>query len=250
MRTAYWLRARCAWRLLPHDLPPWQTVYPVLSLPSVRTEAQTWLIFTMMLGYRVSYVVVDAAEAALRPAALAKETATFLGVLTSAQGAGSILGGLVVGRLLRARGTLATGVVGALVFAAGAALRCLPWWPATVASSLVIGIGLPWTLVAAVTAVQTGTPERLLGRVAATANTLLFAPVAIANPIGAGLILLDHRVPLALAAGVCVAAGFAAVRLDRRRYDEAGTLRPGDAAALGPDCGTPVRSGHETAVRP
>jgi transposase len=24
---AYGLRAGCAWRLLPHDLPPWQTVY-------------------------------------------------------------------------------------------------------------------------------------------------------------------------------------------------------------------------------
>ncbi|WP_353963672.1 transposase [Streptomyces phaeochromogenes] len=23
----YWLRAGCAWRLLPDDLPPWQTVY-------------------------------------------------------------------------------------------------------------------------------------------------------------------------------------------------------------------------------
>jgi putative transposase len=23
----YWLRAGCVWRLLPHDLPPWQTVY-------------------------------------------------------------------------------------------------------------------------------------------------------------------------------------------------------------------------------
>jgi transposase len=23
----YWLRAGCAWRLLPHDLPPWKTVY-------------------------------------------------------------------------------------------------------------------------------------------------------------------------------------------------------------------------------
>lgn len=23
----YWVRAGCAWRLLPHDLPPWQTVY-------------------------------------------------------------------------------------------------------------------------------------------------------------------------------------------------------------------------------
>jgi putative transposase len=24
---AYWLRAGCAWRLLPHDFPPWQTIY-------------------------------------------------------------------------------------------------------------------------------------------------------------------------------------------------------------------------------
>ncbi|WP_369263513.1 IS5 family transposase [Streptomyces sp. R35] len=24
---AYWIRAGCAWRLLPHDFPPWQTVY-------------------------------------------------------------------------------------------------------------------------------------------------------------------------------------------------------------------------------
>ncbi|SPL88124.1 Mobile element protein [[Actinomadura] parvosata subsp. kistnae] len=24
---AYWVRAGCAWRLLLHDLPPWQTVY-------------------------------------------------------------------------------------------------------------------------------------------------------------------------------------------------------------------------------
>jgi putative transposase len=23
----YWLRSGCAWRLLPHDFPPWQTVY-------------------------------------------------------------------------------------------------------------------------------------------------------------------------------------------------------------------------------
>jgi putative transposase len=23
----YWVRSGCAWRLLPHDLPPWQTVY-------------------------------------------------------------------------------------------------------------------------------------------------------------------------------------------------------------------------------
>ncbi|MFT6887602.1 MAG: transposase [Paracoccaceae bacterium] len=26
----YLLRAGCSWRLLPHDFPPWQTVYPYL----------------------------------------------------------------------------------------------------------------------------------------------------------------------------------------------------------------------------
>jgi putative transposase len=29
---AYWVRAGCAWRLLPHDLPPWQTVYHYFRL--------------------------------------------------------------------------------------------------------------------------------------------------------------------------------------------------------------------------
>ena len=28
----YWVRAGCAWRLLPHDLPPWQTVYHYFRL--------------------------------------------------------------------------------------------------------------------------------------------------------------------------------------------------------------------------
>ncbi len=28
----YWVRSGCAWRLLPHDLPPWQTVYHYFRL--------------------------------------------------------------------------------------------------------------------------------------------------------------------------------------------------------------------------
>ena len=38
----YWLRAGCAWRLLPHDLPPWQTVYhywPVWQRAGIWQEA-------------------------------------------------------------------------------------------------------------------------------------------------------------------------------------------------------------------
>lgn len=72
-----------------------------------------------------------------------------------------------------------------------------------------IGAGLPCVLIAAMTAVQRETPGDLLGRVAATANTLLFAPNALALAAGAGLVaLVDHRV-LLLAAGT--AAAIAAV---------------------------------------
>src|SRR5256885_289767 len=63
--------------------------------------------------------------------------ATFLGVLGSGQGAGSIAGGLVVGRLLARRRPLAVGATGTVLFAAGCLVRCLPWWPATLASAVV-----------------------------------------------------------------------------------------------------------------
>ena len=129
---------------------------------------------------------------------------TFLGVLASAQGAGSILGGLIVGRLLTRRGTVAVGVAGTVLFAVGCLARCLTWWEATVAGAVVAGIGLPWTLVAAVTAVQTHTPPALLGRVAATANTVLFGPLVLAIPLGSAVVHLGGRPPLIAAAAICL----------------------------------------------
>ncbi|MET8280370.1 MFS transporter [Micromonospora sp. NPDC005174] len=137
---------------------------------------------------------------------------TFLGVLASAQGAGSILGGLVVGRLLTRRGPVAVGVAGTLLFAAGCLARCLPWWQGTIAGAVVAGVGLPWTLVAAVTAVQTHTPAALLGRVAATANTALFGPLVVAIPLGSAAVRLGGRPPLLAAAALCAIAATAFAR--------------------------------------
>ncbi|MCG5473006.1 MFS transporter [Micromonospora sp. LAH09] len=131
---------------------------------------------------------------------------TFLGVLASAQGAGSVLGGLLVGRLLARRGPVGVGVAGTLLFALGLLARCLPWWPVTIAGALVAGVGLPWTLVAAVTAVQTHTPSALLGRVSATANTVMFGPLVVAIPLGAAAVHLGARPPLVAAVATCLAA--------------------------------------------
>ncbi|MEU5936190.1 MFS transporter [Micromonospora sp. NPDC047187] len=161
---------------------------------------------------------------------------TFLGVLASAQGAGSILGGLIVGRLIAARGPVAVGVAGTALFTVGCLARCLPWWPATVVGAVVAGIGLPWTLVAAVTAVQTHTPSALLGRVSATANTAMFGPLVVAIPLGSAAVHLGARPPLMAAAAICLTA--VVVATFRRRptpYDETPTaLSPLRTAGTGP----------------
>ncbi len=126
----------------------------------------------------------------------------FSGVLTSAQGAGSIVSGLLAGRLLDRFGAGA----GALVFGIGIVLRTLPLVPITMIGSFVIGIGLPWTVVAMMTAVQRQTPPSLVGGVTATAEMATFAPIVLANPLGAAMVqLVDHRLCMAFAAAVTVA---------------------------------------------
>lgn len=135
---------------------------------------------------------------------------TFLGVLASAQGVGSIAGGLIVGRLVARHGPVAVAAAGTVVFAAGCLARCLPWWPGTVAASVLAGVGLPWALVAAVTAVQTHTPSAALGRVSATANTAMFGPIVPAIPLGSAAVHLGGRPPLVAAAALCLVAAVAA----------------------------------------
>jgi MFS family permease len=144
-------------------------------------------------------------------------SSTFLGVLLSAQGAGSVLGGLLVGRLIGRRGVTAVAVAGTVLCAVGLLARCLPWWPALLVGAVLGGIGLPWTLVAAVTAVQTHTPAELLGRVAATANTVMFGPIALAIPLGAAAVHLGARTTLLASAAVCLAVAAAALRASAHR---------------------------------
>jgi MFS family permease len=157
-------------------------------------------------------------------------SSTFLGVLLSAQGGGSILGGLLVGRVIARRGATVVGVAGTVLFAVGLLARCLPWWPALAAGAVLGGIGLPWTLIAAVTAVQTHTPPALLGRVAATANTVMFGPIALAIPLGAAAVHLGARTTLLSSAILCLAtAAVAARRPDRSAVREEAA---GDGADL------------------
>lgn len=143
---------------------------------------------TMFLGGLNGAMIYAVVDAGLH------RSPAFVGVLYAVQGVGSIVIGVVAGPLMRRvpERWFAAGGIG--VFALGAALRALPSAPIALAASAAIGAGLPTVLIIALSAVQRETPDTLVGRVVATANTVLFVPIAVATATGAALLtVLDHR---------------------------------------------------------
>ncbi|QOV39165.1 MFS transporter [Streptomyces ferrugineus] len=123
----------------------------------------------------------------------------YAGVLYAVQGAGSVAIGLLSGPALRRLGERRFAAYGIALTAVAAALRAVPSDPLALACSAASGVGLPCVLIAALTAVQRETPDALLGRAAATANTLVFTPNVVGLAAGAALVeLLDVRLLLAV----------------------------------------------------
>jgi Na+/melibiose symporter-like transporter len=137
----------------------------------------------------------------------------FVGVLYAAQGLGSIVVGLLAGTVIRRLGNRGFAVLGLALFAVGVGLRACTWLPGVLTGSALVGFGLPAVHIAALTTLQRETPARLIGRVSATAGTIMFAPTAVALLGVAGLLaVVDYRFILLGAAvfgmavaGYCVA---------------------------------------------
>jgi MFS family permease len=130
----------------------------------------------------------------------------YAGVLYAVQGAGSVAVGLLSGPALRRLGERRFAAAGIALTAAGVALRAVPSDPLALVCAAALGAGLPAVLIATLTAVQRGTPAPLLGRVTATANTLVFTPNAVGLAAGAALVeLVDHR-PVLIALGLVLTA--------------------------------------------
>ncbi|MFE2538305.1 MFS transporter [Streptomyces sp. NPDC059371] len=164
--------------------------HPVLR-PLVVTSGTTMMLAGV--SSTATYAMLDAGL---------HRSPAFAGVLTSVQGLGSVVSGLAAGALMRRMPVRTFSTAGLVLFALGALARVTPWTPVVIGGSLMIGLGLPCPLIAALTAVQKHTPSELLGRVAATANTLMYAPTGLALLLGTGMVAgLDYRVQL-LAAGM------------------------------------------------
>jgi MFS family permease len=136
----------------------------------------------------------------------------FVGVLYAVQGVGSVAAGVLAGALMRRVPEHLFAAGGTAVFVCGVLVRTVPSTELALAGSALIGAGLPCALIAAMTAVQRESADGVVGRVAATAGTLVYAPNAVTGAAGAALIdVRDFRVVLVTAAVLGVAAMSVAV---------------------------------------
>lgn len=143
---------------------------------------------------------------------------SYAGVLSVAQGAGSVAIGLLAGPLMRRMRERVFAAAGIAVFGVAVVARAVPDDTVALVACGLVGTGLPCVLIAAMTAVQRETPDALLGRTSATAGTLMMAPNAAALALGAGLVAVtDLPVLLSLigAAALLTAALLVTGRRDR-----------------------------------
>ena len=145
---------------------------------------------------------------------------SFFGVVAAIQGGGSVLGGVTAALIVRRLGETTT---------MGSAWRCsdsgsvpiaAPTMLTVTCAAVIVGVAIPWTMVAFVTLRQRMTPGRLQGRVSAATNMALNGPQTVGTALGAGLIaVVDYRL-LGLFMAVVVAGCAAPVLLARAESPE------------------------------
>lgn len=119
----------------------------------------------------------------------------FFGVLSSVQGAGSIVGGLTAALLIRHLGERAAAGLGLAMLGTGMGVALAPSPLVVCVGAGVLGLGVVWSVVAMVTLRQRLTPPRLQGRTSAATNMALNGPQVVGTATGAALIVaVDYRV--------------------------------------------------------
>ena len=122
---------------------------------------------------------------------------SFVGVLSSVQGAGSVAGGLAMPALLGRLGTARMIGLALAGFALGSLAYLSDWTALVLAGAVADGAGLVWLVAVTGTAIQHYTPPRLQGRATAAWTMTVLTPQTVSIAAGAGLIsYLSYRILL------------------------------------------------------
>lgn len=156
---------------------------------------------------------------------------SFLGVFSSAQGAGAVAAGIVMSPLLRRIGSarmigLALGgfALGSAAFLSGSVVLVL-------AGAIADGLGLVWLVAVTGAAIQRYTPPRLQGRASAAWTMAVITPQTVSIAAGAALIsYISYRV--LLLAVIAIIGGCAVYLLTRPASDPVTDSAPDNAGTL------------------
>lgn len=168
---------------------------------------QVTLLISLSLGAAgmASAATVEAVDVGL------ERSTGFIGILSSVQGIGSIVGGLAASRVVGRLGERRLTGVGLGLLAVGLAPFVIPTLPSVLVGEFFAGVGVTWSVVGATVLRQRRTPGPLQGRVAAATGFLISGAVALATVIGAGLIgLVGFRIVFGIVVAV---AALGAARL-------------------------------------
>jgi hypothetical protein len=125
--------------------------------------------------------------------------ATFLGVLVSAQGAGSVVAGLLIGGVLRRIGEIGAASAGFALCGAGLGCVATASLAGVFAGAALVGLGLPTVLVANMTLLQRRTSNEMQGRVIAASEAIIDIPFALSIGFGAAVISVIGFRPIYIA---------------------------------------------------
>jgi MFS family permease len=152
----------------------------------------------MTIGISLTMIVIGFSETLLFALTSAlHHPPSFIGVLGTVQGVGSVVGGLTASKLLRRLGDLRTAGVGVALFAVGDGVWLIRSLPVVMAGMAVAGLGIVWAVVAIGTAYQRRSGQEIQGRVSAAANMVFSVPQTISIAAGAALIsVVDYHVEI------------------------------------------------------
>jgi MFS family permease len=145
--------------------------------------------------------------------------ATWTGVIVTAMGVTGILGGMSAGAVMKRLGPGRLTAVGLGLCSLSALVMAAPVDAVVILGALVFGLGVPFVIVGAITAVQLNTPNELMGRVSGANDFLITGGQSLGIGVGAALIsVLYYRDLAYIAAGVvAVAAVYLATRREQRQ---------------------------------
>jgi len=177
----------------------------ILATPELKTMLVGGAVAMLVIGFAETFVfaLIDAIG---RPP-------SFLGVTSTMQGVGAIIGGLGAAAVMRRVGDVRLVGIGLAGFAVGDLLFLVPNLATVFVGFFVAGLAITLAVVAFMTALQTRTPLALQGRVSAAADVALTVPQTLSIALGAAL---STVVPYqALIAAMAVVLGLAALYLAR-----------------------------------